>query len=246
MRNCYLSFKVYFLLAPFVLGVADSAATPAYKGASYESISKLPDWSGTWVMSDEDFGRLFAPGGAAAIAPYQDSYAPAKGADAHKGNASQCLPTGMPGIMGVPLGYEFLFNPGRVTILGEEGPLIRRIYTDGRGHAADPDPSYAGDSVGQWQDNVLVVDTVAISPKTQFVGGKVKTSGSTHVIERFYLSDRNHLRVDTEVDDPIALTKAWRYSWTYKRSDVHFVESYYCDDDRDSAGEPNLTPPESN
>lgn len=231
------------VLAVVVSGAASSATLPPAKGATYESLGDLPDWSGTWAMSDEDFGRLFAPGGAAAIAPYKSTYAPAKDANTHKGNASQCLPTGMPGIMGVPLGYEFLFNPGRVTILTEEGPLIRRVYTDGRSHAQDPELTYAGESIGHWEGKTLVIDTIAISPKTQFVGGKVKSSGSTHVKERIYLTDPTHLRVDTEVEDPIALTKAWKYSWSYKRSSVGFVESYYCDDDRDSAGEPDLKPP---
>jgi len=239
------SISLCVLLTAVVCCVAASATLPPAQGATYESLDKLPDWSGTWVMSDEDFGRLFAPGGAAAIAPYKTSYAPAKDADTHKGNASQCLPTGMPGIMSVPLGYEFLFNPGRVTILTEEGPLIRRIYTDGRGHEQEPEPTYAGESIGHWEGNTLVVDTVAISPKTQFVGGKVKTSGSTHVRERFYLIDPTNMRVDTEVEDPIALAKTWKYRLSYKRSDIGFVESYYCDDDRDSAGEPDLKPPES-
>jgi hypothetical protein len=63
------------------------------------------------------------------------------------------------------------------------------------------------------------------------------------VIERFHLVGRDHLRVDTEIDDSVALTAPWRYSWTYQRSNTGFVESYYCDDDRDANGEPDMTPP---
>jgi hypothetical protein len=155
-----------------------------------------------------------------------------------------CLPGGMPGIMAVPLGFEFLMTPGRVTILVEEGPTIRRVFTDGRGHPADPDPTFNGDSIGHWEGDTLVVDTVGIKPKAQFLMG-VKTTGKTHVAERIRLVDRDHMLVDTVVEDPIALTGPWHYQLTYVRSKTAFLESYYCDDDRDSNGEPDLTVPRS-
>ena len=88
--------------------------------------------------------------------------------------------------MTLPLGYEFLFTPGRVTLLTEEGPMIRRIFTDGRTHSADPEPTYAGESIGHWEGQILVVDTIAINPKAEFPN-RLKTSGKTRVIERFSL-----------------------------------------------------------
>ena len=60
---------------------------------------------------------------------------------------------------------------------------------------------------------------------------------------RQYLKDRDHLRIETTVEDPDALTAPWRYTLTYQRSDIPFVESYNCDTDRDSQGEPDLRPP---
>ena len=86
------------------------------------------------------------------------------------------------------------------------------------------------------------IGDTAISPKAQFFMG-VKTTGKTHVTERISLADHDHMTVDTVVDDAIALARPWHYTWTYVRSRVPFVESYYCDDDRDSNGEPNLEPP---
>ena len=212
------------------------------QGDTYASISLLPNWSGTWAMSDSAFQ---ASGKVADSAPYNPSYLlqqPDAQADIGKPNPSKCLPTGMPGIMGVPLGFEFLFTPGQVTILTEEGPMIRRVFTDGRKHLIDPVPTYAGDSIGHWEGPVLVVDTVAITPKSEFIR-RIKTSGQTHVIERISLVDSNHLLVDTLIEDPIALHAPWHYRWTYERSNTAFVESYYCDDDRDAHGEPDMTPP---
>jgi hypothetical protein len=212
------------------------------QGATYASIAHLPDWTGTWAMSDSDFS---AAGKIADAAPYKKSYLLQQhdaAADIGQPNPTKCLPSGMPGIMGVPLGFEFIFTPGRVTILTEEGPMIRRIFTDGRKHQDDPVPTYAGDSIGHWEGSTLVVDTVAITPKSEYMR-RIKTSGKTHVIERISLVDKNHLHVDTTIEDPIALTAPWHYGWTYERSATDFVESYYCDDNRDANGEPDLTPP---
>jgi len=240
--------KIYLLVAAFaVLSASDAQSRtntswPGAQGATYAAIALLPAWSGTWVMSDRAFQ---ASGSVADAAPYNQNYLLQQhdaAADIGKPNPSKCLPTGMPGIMGVPLGFEFLFTPGRVTILAEEGPMIRRVYTDGRKHLADPVPTYAGDSIGHWEGPVLVVDTVAITPKAEFIR-RIKTSGQTHVMERIHLIDHDHLRVDTVIEDPVALHAPWHYSWTYQRSNTEFVESYYCDDDRDANGEPDLTPP---
>jgi hypothetical protein len=61
---------------------------------------------------------------------------------------------------------EILFTPGRVTMLGEsDGNRLRRIYTDGRPHPYVPDPTFHGHSIGHWEDDTLVVDTVHILPQ---------------------------------------------------------------------------------
>jgi hypothetical protein len=225
------------LFAASAVSAQSSTKPPSSaQGASHAAIAKLPDWSGTWAMPDRAFLDLMKVG---ASAPFKPDYAAKARA---KTNSTSCLPTGMPGIMALPIGYEFLFTPGRVTILAEEGPLIRRVYTDGRAHAEDPEPTYAGDSVGHWEGSTLIVDTIAIKPQAEFVN-RLKTSGQTRVIERISLTDPTHMRIDSEIHDPIALTGPWRYSVTYQRSDTGFVESYYCDNDRDSRGEPDLQPP---
>lgn len=240
--NKHLLIAVFAVVSASAAEPQEVAHWPGAQGNTYAAIAQLPDWSGTWAMSDSAFQ---ASGKLADAAPYQKKYLLDQhdaAADIGKPNPSKCLPTGMPGIMGVPLGFEFLFTPGRVTILTEEGPMIRRVYTDGRKHVEDPVPTYSGDSIGHWEGSTLVVDTVAITPKAEFMR-RIKTSGQTHVIERISLQDRNHLHVDTVIEDPVALTAQWHYGWTYERSNTGFVESYYCDDDRDAKGEPDLTPP---
>jgi hypothetical protein len=220
-----------------VLGATRSKGSGP-QGDTFESLEKLPDWSGTWVMPDRVRSEFL--NSKPATAPFVEGYAARS--KAPKSNAASCLTTGMPGVMAVPLGFEFLFTPGRVTILVEEGPTIRRVYTDGRGHSLDPDYTYAGESIGHWEGKTLVVDTTAIKAKSEYFRG-IKTSGMAHVGERISRVDRDHMSVDTVVDDPVALSKPWHYSWNYTRSDIGFIESYYCDDNRDANGEPDLQPP---
>lgn len=225
----------------FVIGAPLYAAPASRAGAQgriYASLATLPDWSGTWVMPDRERSEfLNSP---AAVAPYLEGYA--ERSKPPVANPAMCVTTGMPGVMAVPLGFEFLFTPGRVTILAEEGPTIRRIYTDGRPHSSDPDLTYAGESIGRWEGKTLVIDTTAIKAKSEYFRG-VKTSGAAHIVERITRVDRDHMLVDTVVTDPGALSRPWHYSFTYIRSNSGFIESYYCDDNRDANGEPDLQPP---
>ena len=229
----------YRLIAAACAALLGPAAQCAEQG--YVQLAKLPDWSGNWALPDKEFTAAMGPGGLARSAKYKPEYLQRIGPRG-KANSEMCLPTGMPGIMGLPIGFEFLFTPGRVTIIVEEGPLVRRVFTDGRKHSADPDVSYAGESIGHWQGQVLVVDTIGITPQAQFFMGP-RTSGKTHVIERISRPDPDHLRIETTVEDPDALASPWHYTLTYKRSGVPFVESYNCENDRDSLGEPDLRPP---
>ena len=220
---------------------------------SYASIAKLPDWSGAWVIPWEAFAAENerardpkdpgAPRFTAEYAAIRLANRPDNPDRPRNVVLESCgRPGGMPGIMRWAFAIEFLFTPGRVTILLEQGSTIRRIYTDGRAHTVDPDLTYVGESVGHWEGETLVVHTTAITPKTQLVPG-VPTSGKTQITERIHRQDANHLQIDTVVEDPVALMTPWRYSRTYDRSDPGFFERE-CETNRDGNDqEPDLTPP---
>jgi hypothetical protein len=109
---------------------------------------------------------------------------------------------------------EILFTPGRVTLLGEsDGNRLRRIYTDGRPHPADPDPTFHGHSIGKWDGNALVVDTVGVVPQALLAVSEaagVPNNGDMRITERFYLADKEILHVDLEITAPKVLTKPWK------------------------------------
>jgi hypothetical protein len=250
-----MKYHTYAGIGAFVIAVGCGAGV----GAATNTDSP-PDWSGVWALPDSEFvaamGHI-AHGNGPEAATYVPGYLashgafgggpggpPGAGSPAQsQANAASCLPNGVPAVMGVPVGYEFLLTRGLLTILIEEGPTIRQVHLDGRSHTPDADPSYTGESIGHWEGTTLVVDTTAILPKAQFFFG-VSTSGKTHLIERIHLVDQQHLRIDTEINDPIALQKPWHYSWTYVRTQSEFMANI-CDKDtdRDRNGEPDLTPP---
>jgi hypothetical protein len=245
-----------------VLSTIVSAAGPQASGPqgdTHASIAKLPDWSGVWVIPFEAFAQENArqnrPGSTSGphLTP---EFAAVRDAAIRRmlaggrpdetagpaGGVGCGGPGGMPHVMRFAFGVELLFTPGRVTMLLEQGPTIRRIFTDGRKHTSDPDLSWAGESIGHWEGDTLVVDTTGISPMARLTNG-IFTSGNAHVTERIRRTDRTHLQIDTVVEDPVVLQTPWRYSRIYERSDGSWFERY-CDRNRDgNDSEPDLTPP---
>ena len=114
----------------------------------YHELDALPDWGGIWFVQ---FGG--SGGGAPLAVPklkgeYLERYQAWRGEVASNNgvtrrNRSNCSPPGMPRIMRLAqYPYEFLFTPGRVTINQEAWMQTRTIWTDGRAHKEDPDPTF--------------------------------------------------------------------------------------------------------
>jgi hypothetical protein len=98
---------------------------------------------------------------------------------------------------------------------------MRRIYTDGRGHPDDPDPTFSGHSIGHWEGDTLVVDTVGILPQTFIPLGQdvgVPNNGDAHIVERMHLIAPDKLQIDLTVTAPHVLTKPWTTSRVWTRS----------------------------
>jgi hypothetical protein len=189
------------------------------------------------------------PGGAAAPAPGRAGGARGGGAPtgpqltpayaakrqelAGRGNedndSANCLPPGMPGIMGQPYPMEFLLTPGKVTIVIEAYTQVRHIYTDGRPLPADPDPKFFGTSVGKWEGDTLVVDTVGFSPQTQ-LAANTPHSDKMRISERFRLTAPDVMTIETTVNDPEALTAPWTSSRTLVRHRDWTVSEYICEE----------------
>ena len=89
------------------------------------------------------------------------------------------------------------------------GRNIRQIYTDGRPHPADLQPTWMGHSIGKWDGDTFVVDTVGISDVNWLDRMGHPHSDKLHLIERFRRVDDKTLQLNLTIDDPIAYTKTW-------------------------------------
>jgi hypothetical protein len=142
---------------------------------------------------------------------------------------TKCWPTGMPGLMQPPFGIEFLQTKGRVTILSEVSNLPRTIYLD---EARQPDadslvPGWNGHSIGRWEGEVLVVDTVGFNDRQPRVTPK------THITERIHLEADGHLVDEMVVDDPAIYQEPYHLKYRYKPVSGEGAElmEYVCEVD---------------
>jgi hypothetical protein len=198
---------------------------PPPSAQDWANLAKLPDWSGVWNPKITDQDRQaktnMPPWNAKAAALVQHQLAEEK-AGRPPPLFVNCLPESMPAWMLVTHNaMEILFTPGRVTLLGEsDGNRLRRIYTDGRPHPADPDPTFHGHSIGHWEGETLVVDTIGVVPQAYIAiseAAGVPNNGDMHIKERIYLASKDVLHVELEIEAPKVLTAPWKTTRIYFR-----------------------------
>jgi hypothetical protein len=122
-----------------------------------------------------------------------------------------CLPIGPSRSIASPGGRTFELRqlPGEVLILSEKGS-IRRIYTDGRGHPEGYPVTWMGHSIGKWDGDTFVADTVYINPVSWADNFGHPMSDQMHITERFHRVKHDTLEIETTFDDPKAYTKPWK------------------------------------
>jgi len=154
----------------------------------------------------------------------------------------RCKPAGGPGFFNAP-GFEIVDAPDerRVYLLNIAGPHSWRvIYTDGRPHptGAALKPSFFGHSVGRWEGDTLVIDTVGFNEK-QWLAGSYPTTDLLHLVERISRPNLKTLIYEATIDDPGAYTAPWAVRWQIdEKTASSWVEGgelfeYICQDDRD-------------
>ena len=138
----------------------------------------------------------------------------------------RCWPGGVPGFLLFPIQpLYFIQTPREVWMILQYDHQVRRVYLD-RPHSAHPEPSWFGESVGHYEGDILVVDTIGISTKTTIDNYQTPHTDALHVVERFRIaSGGKQMRVDIVVDDPGAFTTAWSASQLYNRADQEMLES---------------------
>jgi hypothetical protein len=156
---------------------------------------------------------------------------------------ANCVPPGMPGIMTQPYPMEFLLTPGKLTIVIEAYTQVRHIYTDGRQLPTDPDPKFFGTSVGRWEGDTLVVETVGFTPQITITAG-VSPSEKMRIVERFRLADPDNMSIETTITDPIVLAAPYTTNSNLRRHREWTITEYICQENNrnsvDSTGKAGI------
>ena len=147
---------------------------------------------------------------------------------------THCIPDGMPAMMMGMFPMEVLESPGQVTIIQEAYNQVRRIYLDAEQvHYADAEPRFWGHSVGRWEGDTLVVDTVGIKEYVRF--RDVPHSNQMRITERIRLVSDDIMEDEVTVEDPVYLTGPWTWKWMYERHPEYRMYEYVCEDNREFA-----------
>lgn len=208
----------------------------------------MPNWTGVYIKSfdpDHPGISLDAPNLKDSQLPvlkpeyqaiYEANRASLMSGSLAKDKTATCGHPGLPLNMSIAYGAEILMTPGQVTIITEWSGDVRRIFTDGRGHPDDFLPTYQGHSIGHWEGDDLVVDTVGISPKASLNTLGTQQSEQMHVTERFHEYKPGFLDISYHIEDPKAFAKPYEFNIIWQRSPYKgdYIHEYECDNNLDA------------
>jgi hypothetical protein len=143
-----------------------------------------------------------------------------------------CAPIGFPIIFLYPLPMQIVQTPGEVIMLFEWDSLRHQIFTDGRPHDTALGPLWMGDSIGHWEGDTLVTDTVNFNDKTWLDRMGHPHSDALHVVERIRRIDHDHLVDDITIDDPKAYTKPWTAHLPFVLKPKWTIAEQFCEDEQ--------------
>lgn len=144
-----------------------------------------------------------------------------------------CLPGGFLSIYLLPVPFKIVQTPGLIVILHEADWDFRQIYTDGRKPPVDPQPLWLGYSVGKWEVDTFVVNTVGFNDKTLLDYFGHPHSEALHVTERFRRRDFGHLDVEDTIEDATIYTKPFTIKFTELLVPDSDILENVCENEKD-------------
>jgi len=204
----------------------------------WAALAKLPDWTGVWEI-DWRNTRKSPPRPKMKLTPEwqqkSDAFvkAQAKGENV-QGDVANCVPPGLPGINSQPYPIEFLYQPDKVVILTEAYMQFRHVWMDGRAQPEDPDPAFNGHSVGHWEGDTLVVDTVGLNPQNRLAPG-IGHGEQLRIVEKIHRVDADWLEIETTLTDPEVLAEPYTSTTSYRHIKDELREYICLENNHDSA-----------
>jgi hypothetical protein len=205
-----------------------------------------PDFSGAWGPYRGGRGadpKLAAPPATPlALKPeYAKPYETRRAAEAAANSrgeplpnaSSSCVPYGVPSMMSVAVyPIEVIQTAKQITIVAEAFSEVRRVYMDKKQLPIDEvPPGYYGRSVGRWEGDTLIIDTVGIKPSVQYQ--RMPHSDQMHIVERMRLVSSDILHDQITIEDPVVLEKPYTYTLAYRRMPDYEMVEFVCDNNRE-------------
>jgi hypothetical protein len=146
----------------------------------------------------------------------------------------RCLPSGIPEKENIPDGLKVVQTPDLIVVLHESRTIYRQIFTDGRPLPKNPQPTWMGYSVGAWEGDALVVQTIGQNGKTWLDMRGLPGTEALRVTERFTRPVIGHIDIDVTIDDPQAYTKPWTVKLAWRLiPDTDLIESICEENSKD-------------
>jgi hypothetical protein len=204
-----------------LLTKSDGTALPLHVraiGATTAAAAEASTIAGTWVPQAAGFTRLAT---AASTWPLTDKgrAAIADTREARIAARSECTPYGPPALMAVPSTTIVAVDDSKVTLQLDYMGVERVVHLDRPSHPADLQPTLLGHSIGRWEGDTLVVDTVGFTAHAEGYAFDLPSSAAKRIVERFTLNaDRKHLDYEATVEDSEYLAEpvTHRSQWDYR------------------------------
>lgn len=211
--------RVFKILVLIALAVAPLAAQ-----------QKHPDLNGIWEGPyTPDLGRTLGPGQSIPFTAYGAERF--KNVDPANNPDGFCLPVGPARGFQSPAPFQLVQNENTIAILFENQRIYRIFYMDGTKHPEDiaEYPEWMGHSIGHWEGEKLVVDTVGINERTWLDTAGHEHSDKLHLVETFEKTAPDNIHYTVTFEDPVFFAKPWRSSRDFKRQNTRIM-SYSCEE----------------
>jgi hypothetical protein len=195
-----------------------------------------PDLTGLWISQAADISVILLPGEEISLTPYgAERY---RKVDMANSPSYKCLPYGPTRGLQSTNPFQIIQTPDLFAIITEHIDY-RMIYTDGRGHPEDilDYPEWMGHSIGRWQGDTLVVDTIGMREETWLDTAGFEHSDKLRVTERFQKTGPDTIRLTVTIDDPVFYTKPFTYGRNARRmgKDIRLMPARCADNERSLA-----------
>lgn len=225
-----------------VAGTAPVSASTAPAASGNKGIARTsdgkPDFSGVYTFGGGGARGAGAGRGGGAAAPAGPVLKP--GAEKYRivrgpqdtGATSDCMPLIPPQSFGVPYQFQIIQNKDYLVLFHEYPGTFRIVPLDGEPHQVDPDPSWLGDSVGKWEGDTLVIDTVGFNEKTELQG--YRHTDALHMVERLKRID-DGFDYELTIEDPNVFAAPWVINRTFRFNvpPLKRIMEFVCENNRD-------------